>query len=289
MTEYLVPLAASFFISLICSPAGISGAFLLLPFQVTFMGNASPGVSGTNHIFNILACPSGVWRFYKDGRLLVPLTWHIIAGTLPGVVVGAWCRLTYMSAPARFQLFAAVVLAYISWRLSRQLKGGREARGEGTQRSSSLKVLSNTLSGLVFQFNGSVYTVAVFRLFFICFFVGLAGGVYGVGGGAILTPFLTVLLHLPIHAISGACLFATFWTSIAGFASFWLFAWMLEVQHAMPNLELGLIFGLGGIAGMYLGASAQKYLSGRFIRLSLACLMGAVSCHYFWVGFRTLF
>jgi len=48
---------------------GISGAFLLLPFQMSFLNFTSPSVSSTNFVYNIVAIPSGVYRYIKEGRM----------------------------------------------------------------------------------------------------------------------------------------------------------------------------------------------------------------------------
>ena len=54
--------------------------------------------------------------------------------------------------------------------------------------------------------------------------VGLVGGVYGIGGGAIMAPFLVSFFGLPVHAVAGASLFATFLTSVAGVGFYSLLA-----------------------------------------------------------------
>ena len=69
----LVPVLAAMGISFVTSMGGLSGAFLLLPFQMSFLGYTSPGVSATNHLFNVLACPGGIVRYAREGRLLWPL------------------------------------------------------------------------------------------------------------------------------------------------------------------------------------------------------------------------
>jgi uncharacterized membrane protein YfcA len=45
---------------------GISGAFLLLPFQMSVLGYTNPSVSATNQFYNVVATPGGVWRLYLD-------------------------------------------------------------------------------------------------------------------------------------------------------------------------------------------------------------------------------
>jgi uncharacterized membrane protein YfcA len=81
----IVPFAVALIVSFFTSMGGVSGAFLLLPFQVSFLNYTAPSVSATNHVFNIVAIPSGVYRYIREGRMLWPLTWAVIIGTLPGV------------------------------------------------------------------------------------------------------------------------------------------------------------------------------------------------------------
>jgi uncharacterized membrane protein YfcA len=85
----IIPFLVAFFVSLFVTSAGVSGAFLLLPFQVSVLGFISPAVSPTNLFYNIVAIPSGVYRFMREKRMAWPLAWVIIIGTLPGIFIGA--------------------------------------------------------------------------------------------------------------------------------------------------------------------------------------------------------
>ncbi|MDP3032117.1 MAG: TSUP family transporter, partial [Rhodocyclaceae bacterium] len=69
---WLPPLVA-FVISLFTSMVGISGAFLLLPFQMSVLGYVAPSVSATNLVFNLVAIPAGVWRYAHEKRMDWPL------------------------------------------------------------------------------------------------------------------------------------------------------------------------------------------------------------------------
>src|SRR5918912_3006013 len=89
----LVPLIVAFVVSALTAPAGVSGAFLLLPFQVSVLGFTSPAVSPTNLVYNIVATPGGVYRYVREGRVVWPLAWTVILGTLPGAFVGAILRI----------------------------------------------------------------------------------------------------------------------------------------------------------------------------------------------------
>jgi len=120
-------------VSAATSMGGISGAFLLLPFQVSILGFNTPAVSATNFVYNIVAIPSGVYRYLKEGRMAWPLTWIVIVGTLPGVLIGYYLRILYLPNPKAFKLFVGCVLLYIGARLlyeltARSQKGKQEMK-----------------------------------------------------------------------------------------------------------------------------------------------------------------
>ena len=76
-----------------------------------------------------MAIPSGVYRYIREGRMVWPLTWVVIIGTLPGVLIGAMLRISYLPNPKNFKLFAGLVLLYIGGRLLRDLMKKRPGPG----------------------------------------------------------------------------------------------------------------------------------------------------------------
>ncbi|SHE78321.1 Sulfite exporter TauE/SafE [Desulforamulus putei DSM 12395] len=70
-----IPPLVAFLVSSLTASAGVSGAFLLLPFQVSVLHYTSPLVGPTNLIYNIVAIPGGLYRYIKEGRMAWPLTW----------------------------------------------------------------------------------------------------------------------------------------------------------------------------------------------------------------------
>lgn len=79
-----VPPLVAFAVSFFTSMGGISGAFLLLPFQMTFLGYTNTSVSATNQLYNVFSNPGGVFRYYREKRMLWPLSWIVMAGAVPG-------------------------------------------------------------------------------------------------------------------------------------------------------------------------------------------------------------
>lgn len=268
----LVALVVSFFTSM----GGVSGAFVLLPFQMSVLNYTTPSVSGTNQLFNIVAIPSAVWRYVKERRMVWPLTWAVIIGTLPGVLIGAWLRLEYLPDTKDFKFFAGLVLLYIGVKLfSDTVKTKKQKAIAQKSESSEQKtefIISDTrfsIKQVEFRFGGEQFSFSVPGVFSLCLIVGIIGGIYGIGGGAIIAPFFVAFFHLPVYAVAGAALMGTFVTSIAGVIIYQVLAPIYPDMSVAPDWYLGILFGIGGFCGMYLGARCQKYVPAHIIKLIL--------------------
>jgi len=108
----------------------------------------------------------------------------------------------------------------------------------------------------------------------LSFIVGIIGGVYGIGGGAIIAPFFVSFFRLPVYTVAGAALMGTFVTSVAGVLFYQLIAPFYPGMAVAPDWALGFLFGIGGFAGMYCGARLQKFIPARIIKWILAsCIL----------------
>lgn len=266
----LIPPAISFVLSFFASMSGLSGAFLLLPFQMSVLGYTTPSVSATNQLFNIVAIPSGVLRYMREGRMVWPLTWAVIAGTLPGVVIGAIIRIKFLPDAAEFKLFVGSVLLYIGYRLFKSVRfRSTESDSIKTQTLGHTKTIEFSLRRISYSFQENTYSAPTIGIFALTLLVGIIGGIYGIGGGAIIAPFFITFFGLPIYTVAGACLMGTFVTSIAGVGIYQVLAYIYPAQVIAPDYLLGILFGLGGIAGMYLGALCQKFIPANTLKLIL--------------------
>ena len=284
-----VPPLVSFVIASLVTSAGVSGAFLLLPFQMSVLGYTAPGVSPTNLIYNIVAIPGGVYRYIRERRMMWPLAWVIIAGTLPGVFFGAVIRVRYLPNPAAAKVFVGCVLLYLGWRLfNARPTQGSEAVGETPVRftpfglDAVVKTKHVSVRRVVYEFRGREYAFSTPAVFTLAAVVGLVGGIYGIGGGAIIAPFVVAAMGLPVYTVAGAALLGTFITSIAGVACFELLGTTTLAAGApvRPDYLLGSLFGVGGLFGTYVGARIQRFLPERWIRLALAFLVTGVALNY---------
>ncbi|CAK8715724.1 putative membrane transporter protein [Candidatus Electronema halotolerans] len=270
-TWIFVPPLTAFIVSFFASMGGLSGAFLLLPFQMSILHYTAPSVSATNQLFNIVAIPSGVWRYTQERRMVWPLAGAVIIGTLPGVLIGAWLRLEYLPDPKDFKLFAGLVLLYVGSKLladvfRKQVAGQQDKAA----RTAFVADAVFSLQRAGFSFAGQSYSFSVPWLVLLCFFVGIVGGIYGIGGGAIIAPFMVAFFQLPVYAVAGASLMGTLVTSIAGVLVYQVLAAFYPGLSVAPDWQLGFLFGIGGFCGIYLGARCQKYVPAKAIKLVLS-------------------
>jgi uncharacterized protein len=300
-----IPPLVAFVISFFTSMGGVSGAFLLLPFQMSFLGYTNPSVSATNQLFNIVAIPSGAYRYCREGRMVWPLTWVVIAGTLPGIFIGAVIRVVYLPDPKHFKMFAAAVLLYIGLKMVRDLlkknagntnKTSSEKRFQklvhrrrvnaddpevsGNIAQPAVKVTHFNLKRLGYTFYDESFDVSFLGISALSFVVGIVGGIYGIGGGAIIAPFFISFFGLPVYTVAGAALMGTFVTSVAGVAFYQAIAPFYPDMSVAPDWLLGVLFGIGGMAGMYLGARCQKFVPASSIKWMLAGIIVFTALKY---------
>jgi uncharacterized membrane protein YfcA len=301
-----VPPLVAFVISFFTSMGGVSGAFLLLPFQMSFLGYTNPSVSATNQLFNIVAIPSGVYRYWREGRMVWPLAWIVVAATLPGVFIGAFVRINYLPDARNFKLFAAAVLFYIGLKMVLDLMGKKAGNAEKVAAEKRFQELVRDQRGpeaggidsgsgnpagvtnchftsnrlLCYTFYGEQFSVQFWGIFALSFVVGIVGGIYGIGGGAIIAPFFITIFGLPVYSVAGAALLGTFVTSVAGVVFYQVLAPFYPSVSVAPDWLLGLLFGLGGMGGMYLGARCQKFMPAKAIKWMLAGIIVFTATNY---------
>ncbi len=243
--------AAGLVIATVTSPVGVSGAVFLLPFQLGVLHVPNPAVTPTNLLYNVVAGPGALLRYRRAGQLTGPLTRRLLAGTLPGVVVGAAVRIFLLPGPRAFRFVVAAVLLPLGlWLIGRTLRPSPSAPAPRGGRRTALVALA----------------------------VGVVGGVYGIGGGSILGPLL-VGSGLTVAEVAPAALAATFVTSIAGAVAYAVLA--VPVSGSIsPRWGVGIACGLGGLLGGYLGARLQPHLPERGLRLMLGTLAVALAVVY---------
>ena len=253
----LVALVSAYGIAMVATPAGISGAVLLLPFQVSVLGTPSPAVTPTNLLYNVVATPGALYRYWRQGQPGGRLALVLIAGTLPGVIAGSVIRVELLPGPRAFDLVVAGVLGPLgAWLIA--------SRPVPRQPGALVPAIPRPV------------------LVVLAAMVGCVGGIYGIGGGSVVAP---ILIGSGRHhaEVAPAALASTFVTSVAGVITFTI----LATRHhgpVAPDWPTGIALGLGGLAGAYTGARLQSRLPDALIRRLAGILVTAIAARYLWAG-----
>jgi uncharacterized membrane protein YfcA len=254
----VVALVAAYVVAVLATPAGISGAVLLLPFQVSVLGTPSPAVTPTNLLYNVVATPGALYRYWRQQQTGGRLALVLIAGTLPGVIAGSVIRVELLPGPRVFDLVVAAVLVPLGiW-----LALTRPTRPRDPDRPARL--------------------IPAPVLVILAAAVGCVGGIYGIGGGSILAPILIGSGRRPAE-VAPAALASTFVTSVAGVITFTVLS-IHQHGSVAPDWPTGIALGVGGLAGAYTGARIQSRLPDALIRRLVGILVVAIGARYLWSG-----
>jgi uncharacterized protein len=247
--DWLLGGVIAFVVTLVTTPAGVSGAVLLLPVQISVLHVPNPALTPTNLLYNVLSTPGALARFARERRLRSPLTRALLLGTVPGVLVGALLRVQVLSGARAFLVVVAVVLGPL---------GAWLAAGGARERAADAPPPGVGVSACAFV-------------------TGLIGGVYGIGGGSLLAPLLAYL-GFSLYAIAPAALTSTFVTSVAGVLAYQALELARGDGAIAPEWLLGVSMGVGGICGSYLGARLQPRVPEALLRrlLGVICVLLAV-------------
>lgn len=251
-----VSFAAGLVLSTVTSPVGVSGAVFLMPIQISVLQIPSPAVTPTNLLFNIVAIPGALVRYSQRSSLRSPLTAVMLAGTVPGVVIGALARVFLLPGAQLFRLFVAAVLLPLGMWLCWRAWTNRAPTSNAAHYSRS-------------------------RISMLSLAVGMVSGIYGIGGGSLLSPLL-VGRGLAVGIVAPAALTSTLVTSVAGAATYVVLAFTQPGLALVPHWTTGFAAGVGGLFGGYLGAALQPRLPDRALRSTLGLL--AIGTGGFYVG-----
>lgn len=242
MWELILPLLG-FLIGTIAALTGIGGGVFIVPLLTLFFSFLPANAAGTSLtviIFTALAATLSYSRqkriFYKTGLLLALVT-------VPGGLLGAYLT-TKVPANLLGVSFGFFVIAFIAipmsvnaFNIRRRCSAALEADKESSRSGGSFLNPSHKI-----LLAGS-----------LSFLAGIASGLLGIGGGALLVPILTLIIGMPVHFATATSMFAITFSSASGAAQHYL------AGHT--NFEYVLLLALGTVVGAQLGAYSSRRIS----------------------------
>ena len=299
----VLPFLFAFLVSFFTSMGGVSGAFLVLPFQVSVLGFTGPAVSSTNLVYNLVAIPSGVYRYIKEGKMAWPLACVIMVGTPPGVFMGAFIRIKYLPDTKHFKLFVGCVLLYIGLRLLYGLRQRNKITRQASVRDdryrkrkdktieslkpdtghdATIKTVAFSITDCTYSFYGETFSFNPFGLFMLTLVFGLS---------VVHTGSVAVLLSLHSLSLFGTSLYIPsqvrpFWGHYQPLRSGLCFIWDSHPILYTQGLRSGPIgcwehfLVQGVLPGFTAGQDFKKYMPAKTIKIILALVITILAAKY---------
>jgi len=237
---------------------GIGGGIVIVPSLILLAGFPLVKATGTSLAAILLPVGIlGVLAYYRAKILDLRASALLAAGLLTSVVVGAWLANTLPVDLMR--KFFAVFCLYVSWnfidpvRRIRRRRGGEVAvrpEPEASPRPSAYALVG------------------------IGLLAGVMAGMFGIGGGNIIVPLLTLALHYPakraIATSLGAILFP-----------FGLPAVLYYQKAGTLDLAAAAWIALGLFLGTVIGARVTISLPSRTVKLLYGLFLIFVAARFF--------
>ena len=104
---------------------------------------------------------------------------------------------------------------------------------------------------------------------------GIIGAVFGLGGGIIIVPFLSLAYPtIPFPVVAGASIVSVVATSSASAATY--------VRDHVTNIRLGMFLEMSTVAGALTGAIVSAYFPDKFLRIFFGVLLAVVATIVIW-------
>jgi len=297
----LIVLIGAFLIGCMFVIVGAAGGLFTAAFQITIIGtngmvgvNAANAVKPTNLFLTLCSPITGVWTYFKEGRLAWPVALFFVGGILLGAFwIGPTYSAKYLPMKAYkfylgfFCLILFIKLWYESTKRSIEKKQAikaivkkfdaelKRAKEEGRAAEVGKVVLSKgwNATKINFTFWGEAFKANPIALFFGGIIIGCIASAFGVGGGFMLVPFMTTIMGYPMYLAVPISLCGTFGTSIGGISRY-------MINGYQPDWIMAALIAAGAIIGGKVGPKIQKKLPEIFLKRALAIILLIVFLKY---------
>jgi len=97
------------------------------------------------------------------------------------------------------------------------------------------------------------------------YLAGLLGSLTGLGGGFVVIPLLTLILHVDIHYAIGASIVSVIATSSGAAAAY--------VKEGITNIRIGMFLEIATTTGALVGAILATYVPTNYIAVVFGCIL----------------
>ena len=253
---------------------GIGGAIVSNP-GLRALGAAPLVAVGTTLPSILPGAISGTLRYQREGLIDWRLVTPAAAAGLLAVVGGSLLSHAVPGEGHLLLLLIAVLLAFTAWRTAFAGNASQDGPPAPADPAAGPPAPADPLAPAAEPPARSRWTAAGIGLA-----AGLLSGLLGIGGGVIMVPAFTELLHLPLKSAIATSLVCV-----------GIFGVPATVTHALLgdiDWRLAVLLTIAVVPGARIGASLTIRTAERRLRLAIGCFLAIVALVYFITETRSL-
>jgi len=270
------------------SLVGLGGGMLMSAYQVLFLKTSGPvGVNAANTLkpsnlpiafFSPIAALRNYW--WKEKRLVLTLALAFGIGIFIGAfILGPPFSAKYLPMK-QYESWLGIVVVIMAIRLTyemtpRGMKGSKsrreamkryqeeyaQAKAEGRAlQMSTVETIKPGWWTLDFKFFGSTFRSYPIIFGIVGIFIGIVAACFGIGGGFILVPTMTMFAGLPMYLAVPVSLVGSMFSCVSAISRFMLMGYWPD-----PWIMLGIC--VGAYIGGWIGGRTQRFMSEKFLKL----------------------
>lgn len=253
------------------SIAGLGGGIFIVPILL-FLHKTSDSFAwatpqtavGVSLVVMIFIGFSSTMTYLKNKRVDLKSGLIFSVGSVPGAVLGAW--LSQYIKEDLFTLLFGILMLVVSamFFIRKHASSEKQIKNKGITRS--------------FTVGDTHYTYSFSALLGVslAFGVGVASGLFGIGGGSLMVPAMILIFGFPPHIATATSMFMIFISSILSSST--------HIMLGHVEWTFTLLFIPGAILGGILGAKTNQVMRSHVIELILRILLVIIAFRLIWEG-----
>ena len=267
------------FVGVVFSAIGAAGGILTSFGLITVFGILDPNsVKPMTQIVVLATTLVLVPGYLQRSALILPLGLLMGSGGLIGGYVGSTLSSRYLSDMQTFRplfgVLTLVVASQIIWGLFRQRRScASGSKLEEEQCGGGVSRTSVTFRALTFHYGEKDYYVPVWSPIIAGMAIATTASIFGVGGGFLLVPYLTLVLAIPMHIVPATAAVAIFMSLIVSISNFLALGPPLHLNTLVP-------LTVGAIVGAIVGPKINRVSKNHWLQFAVAVIVTVIGLKY---------
>ena len=262
---------AGFFMSMGAGGGGILAGIG----HISLLGIGDPNaIKVVNQILEFSSRIVSVPLYHRQKRMVWSLALSFGVGAPAGAVAGSWFSKNFLSDMALYRLVFGVLVALVAARVLYEGWGRKAANHAGPRgpqhapRTVRLgwRKIEVTFGGEHFRFEPMAAALGGFVISFV-------GSALGVGGGFLVTPFMTSMLLFPTYLAVGTGLVALMIPLTVSVLTY--VALRVGVDWSLVAVEVPAV-----LAGSFLGPLLNRHMNEKALKTFVAIVLLAIGVYY---------